>query len=336
MCTCSKSTAFALLTLQTVIILIIAYFTTSSYQWTANPPTLLHTVLTQNNNKPVGRILENKKTQNGSNTIGLNYFPDLLSLYNVKKLSAPKLPRAVSDTDYVTLMRLLDLTVKVLEEYSVKYVLAYGSLIGSYVMHDILPWDDDVDVFIHNDTKAKVLDIFQNDSHYGIQGYHYHQSSGQIIKLFFNSSNSAGKYSWKWPFIDIVSYIERGNSIVPVEKASGSRFAIPKSSFYPFHKRPFGPLWLNAPHDPVILFRSKYKTFYCRSGFWDHQKETDRQTLYSPCHKLRQYYPFVKRRKVGNRTEEMLELDGKPLYKVTIDEPYHRTTTVYQGWSHTS
>jgi hypothetical protein len=319
---------------QTIIVAVILYLPASSFSPLTiafSRPSNASVIL----RRPVPRDVYNTAS-NGSHvafeaTIGLDHFPDLTKLYAVEKRSAPTLPRALSQDEYQQLMRLLSLTITILGEYNISYVLAYGSLIGSYVMHDMLPWDDDIDVFIHNSSKAKVMEIFQNGSNYGIEGYHFHKSSGQIYKLFFNTSNHAGKYPWKWPFIDILSYVEIRNSIIPVERATKSRFMIPRSSFYPFHLRPFGPLWVKSPHDPVIFFRAKYRSFYCKSGFWDHKRETDRRTLQSPCNKLRQFYPFVKRQKRGGRTEETLSLNDAAKYTIVVDEPYHESKTMY-GW----
>jgi phosphorylcholine metabolism protein LicD len=231
------------------------------------------------------------------------------------------MPRALKPDVYEKLMLLLSLTVKVLEEHHVDYVLAYGSLLGSYVMHDLLPWDDDIDIFVHNNSKAKVMDIFRNTDHYGITGYHHSRSSGMIFKLFFNNSNHAGKYIWKYPFLDVLSYVEQGNNISPVETAKSGQFTIPKSSFYPFHKRPFGSMWVNAPHDPTVFFRAKYHSFSCQSGSWNHEKETYRKMMASACEKLTPYYPFVKREKLGDITAETLMFNGVAKYKVLVDEP---------------
>ena len=32
--------------------------------------------------------------------------------------------------------------------YNVTYMMFYGVLLGSYMMHDIIPWDSDVDVLV--------------------------------------------------------------------------------------------------------------------------------------------------------------------------------------------
>ena len=83
-------------------------------------------------------------------------------------------------------MTLVYLSMSVLDAHNISYTLTYGSLLGSVIMHDMLPWDDDVDIFVHNDTKAKVMDLFKDDRHYGIKGYHHYNHSGYLYKLFLH------------------------------------------------------------------------------------------------------------------------------------------------------
>ena len=389
---CNKTTAFTVLTIHAVIVLIVGYFTTTtsrapvylptqSTDTTTNPQrpqyssssnvtvevkvrnATSHVTVVNGSSDPnvtlrrgnsssnsymvhdngslifsvldtvkdhVGRLFVEpqvpklKPKRNPTGLIGIDQFPNLIKKYKVNKSSAPNLERVVSEKDYATLIQLVNLTTRLFEEQNISYVLAYGSLIGSYLMHDLLPWDDDVDIFIHNNSKAKAMNLFKDPRPDGITGYHYHQSSGQLFKIFFNSSAHAGGYTWKWPFIDLVTYVHKGSSIVPVEKAASGRVAVPKKFFYPFHKRPFGPLWLNSPHNPPEVLKRKYKQFVCRSGFWNHQKETNRKVVTQSCQQIHKYYPFVERSQHGNRTQEALNLGGKVLYKVVIDEAYKK------------
>ena len=60
-------------------------------------------------------------------------------------------------------------------------------------MHDMLPWDDDIDIMIRHDTRHKVINLFKDEGQHGIRGLQRLQNNGKIIKLFFNDSTKAGE-----------------------------------------------------------------------------------------------------------------------------------------------
>ena len=118
--------------------------------------------------------------------------------------------------------------------------------------------------------------------------------------------------------MDIQWYTSKANIVEIVEKKN--KLVIPKNSFYPFHLRPFGPLWLLAPREPSVFLRRKYKQFKCRSGHWNHRNERGQPGRQANCQHLKSYYPFVKRRKYGNMTKESLMLNGSLLYDICVNE----------------
>ena len=61
------------------------------------------------------------------------------------------------------------------------------------VMHDLLPWDDDMDIMINYETKDKVIHLFEDDRHHGIKGLLTRQWNGVFMKLFFTNSIKTGK-----------------------------------------------------------------------------------------------------------------------------------------------
>ena len=103
-----------------------------------------------------------------------------------------------------------------------------GTLLGSYVFHDIIPWDDDIDFMVDIRDYPKLKTIFQNKtiwSKYQLHGFHdatneytfnllstvfpdrqgnttrYHK-----VKIFPTTAKRTHKYPWNWPFIDITFF----------------------------------------------------------------------------------------------------------------------------------
>ena len=68
---------------------------------------------------------------------------------NVPVLDAPNLPRLMSTFHLKSSLKLLDEVTKFFDEYNIEYVMCYGTLLGSYVAHSVLAWDDDIDIVMH-------------------------------------------------------------------------------------------------------------------------------------------------------------------------------------------
>ena len=60
-------------------------------------------------------------------------------------------------------------------------------------MHDLLPWDEDMDIMVHNNSKHKLIELFKDDRNNGIQGYYMQKTYRKTLKFYFNYSKSAGK-----------------------------------------------------------------------------------------------------------------------------------------------
>ena len=285
-------------------------------------------LLIQNTSNP----LHSAKVVKPETSNSLVEYPNLLKKFSVPKFNHAAMPRAMNAEEYDTMMRLVRLTVHILEQHNISCVLTYGSLVGSYMMHDILPWDDDVDIFVHNDSKDQVMALFDGGKRsvggrYGISGYYKPKSDGQAFKIFFTHSRRAGKYRWNYPFIDMFSFIERDNAIKAVDV---DEVTVDRDDFYPFHKRPFGPLWINSPKNPVSFLKAKYKSkFKCSTWAWNHKKEKWQHTHKVSCESINKYYPFVKRNEHESGTVESLMLGSKKLYDVVINETFRGQKSMY-------
>ena len=65
--------------------------------------------------------------------IGISNFPNLIRKFNVPRKNCTHLPRKMSKKDYDTFMRLLNLSLSVLDENEIPYTVSAGGLVGSYV-----------------------------------------------------------------------------------------------------------------------------------------------------------------------------------------------------------
>ena len=119
---------------------------------------------------------------------------------------------------------------------------------------------------------------------------------GKILKIFSNKSINAGKYKWKFPFIDVFFYRENKTHIDRYFREK--KIFTLKQHVFPLKLRPFGMYWLPTPKDPIrYLERLNYVDFYqnCVRSTWNHRKEIGQNHDSIKCSALKNIYPVVDR-----------------------------------------
>ncbi|MCQ9121683.1 lipopolysaccharide cholinephosphotransferase [Rodentibacter pneumotropicus] len=100
-----------------------------------------------------------------------------MQLLNIEEASYQEL-RVVQDK-LLELLRFYDSFCK---QYNLKYWLAGGSMIGAIREEGIIPWDDDIDVFMPREDYERFVELFEKynrDSHYALaqttyeENYHF-------------------------------------------------------------------------------------------------------------------------------------------------------------------
>ena len=259
-------------------------------------------------------------------------------------LSADILPRAMSKFEYKQYIKLLSDVTQLLEEYSVTYFLSGGSLLGSYVMHDILPWDDRVVLSINHRHRHRVeralieadegnifkyvsnWDIFDSSVNLAVGANRKRTNRNPVeyfVRVYRADSPKAGAAKWGWPYIYLIFHRVMNESYCvdsypSIKKHIQGNFSL----FYPLHKRPFSSLWLPAPSDPRTLLERHYTHFWCHRTSWNHRDEQKQRSKGVDCWKLTKYYPFVWRERVTGGTVEVLRLRRNIIHSVGVPEYY--------------
>jgi len=237
-------------------------------------------------------------------------------------LSHPRLPRAITRDERDRCVDLLSTVDAIFREFNITYTLAHGTLLGSYVMHDILPWDDDLDIFVNLDDLPNMRRLFNASGagHYKqIQLLETRSGSAFTGKIFSLKDPKAGVYRWHWPYIDISFYTEKKMVISSVKAIE--RWELSRGKFFPTVQRPLGGRWFPSPRNTGAFIAYKYTEFVCKSHTWNHKNEVSMKRVFSVnCTTLASHYPFVERKVLLGKTTETLLLNGTARYSLTLGE----------------
>ena len=237
-------------------------------------------------------------------------------------LSHPRLPRAITRDERDRCVDLLSTVGAIFREFNITYMLAHGTLLGSYVMHDMLPWDDDLDIFVNLDDLPKMRRLFNASGHghyKQIQLLETQNTDAFTGKVFSLKDPKAGEYRWHWPYIDIAFYTEK-NMVMSSHKST-PRWEMNRKYFFPTVLRPLGGRWFPSPRNTGAFIAYKYNNFLCKSHTWNHKNEVRVKRVYSAnCAILASHYPFVERKVLLGKTTETLMLNGTARYSLTLEE----------------
>ena len=260
----------------------------------------------------------------GTENVGCNISSDVLypdiSKCNIPRLSHPGLPRMMNFTEYQNIKKLMMDLHRIFTENNITYVMVDGTLLGSYVTHDVLPWDDELDFLMRNSDKKKLVNLLQDTDKYPDHQVVIPNSRPERMKIFNVNSPPAGNQTWKWPFADITYIEEDDNHVWAADTAY--HFNVDRSDFYPLHNRPLFGLWFPAPRNSRLVLGRHYKKVPCHSSTWNHKMEIwQHNTSSIDCAEMEEYYPIVHRVSYKDGISENLKIKGSEIYTIFVDEP---------------
>jgi len=211
------------------------------------------------------------------------------------------------------------------EQLNLTYFMYGGSLLGSFRHHDLIPWDDDLDLFLNfSDKRFLISELEKLYPKYEVF------EAGPRLKFFSQYSRRLGRYPWNWPYVDIHFFKENSTHIWDSSEEFHT-FSYPKSIVFPLHRRPLGGLRLNAPRDSLANLKATYRGKECVSLDYSHELERVEplRGIRIPCSLLKEIYPFVYRSKPGAGVEgvkETVKIGDTELYSLVVNEPSYAIT----------
>jgi hypothetical protein len=214
--------------------------------------------------------------------------------------------------------------VNALDQFNISYHMCGGTLLGSFLHHGLIPWDDDVDLCVAHRDYFRLISALDSatSSRFSV----VLPRRQRRLKFFSKAKStpiSKKGVTWQSPFVDICLYNEDDTTIWdfsmgPPDK-NPKRF--PKSIVFPLGRRPFMNMSLRAPRHSRAYLEHNYRLDLCVTNRWSHVLERSGRELAISCRKLWPLHPFVFRAKLANGTIlETLQQGNNAIGSVIVDE----------------
>ena len=274
---------------------------------------------------------------------------------NVPVLDAPNLPRLMTTFHLEYSLKLLDEVTKFFDKHNIEYIMCYGTLLGSYVAHSVLAWDDDIDIVIHARHQRSLEKLIDGGllSDIGISHlidcFKVKENDESVCarpknKFWFTDSHWGTHRQWLNPFVDVILYNSNNTHVWLLNEEN--LHVLPIETFYPLQRRPLNGRWLYAPREPYAFLVANYMSWDDYLDWEeDDREETDgesdnrltcswpkfnhwaelyfERTRKADCETLLAFYPFVQRSKSeSGETIEDLILDNITYYSIVTSETF--------------
>ena len=232
---------------------------------------------------------------------------------------------AMNSAEKLIVIDLLNILHQICSHYKITYFLYAGSLLGSYRHHDLIPWDDDIDILVNKSDKHRFKDILNK-----LSPEYELTTAGPRMKFYSKNSTEIDDYDWKWPYIDVSFFAENSTHLWD-SSWDFPGYVYRKSIVFPLHLRPLAGLQLYAPYDTYLFLRRTYSSRDCELPYYSHRYERGFRYVNEEfsCTDVMHLYPFVHRFPARRGVKETLKLGNRTIHSMVVREPNYAITKTH-------
>jgi len=257
------------------------------------------TVVKKTRSKSTGALVKHRVYDASSRL----YFPSLSQsqMSNITRKFRKQLKRS----ERAALLKMFGAVTDALRARNVTFWIDGGTLLGSYRHHNLIPWDDDVDLVICRSQRHQAHRAIKALAPaYRLYVEKDAASSSVLSWRVFASNGSApvtGK-EFRFPAIDLLFYTLNATHVWLEPRKMWWYYVWPRSAVFPLHHRPFDRYWVPAPCNTRSYLISEYGDprviGKCMSPRMMHRKDIKLNQTSVPCRMLR-WVPLVRRQRDG-------------------------------------
>ena len=231
---------------------------------------------------------------------------------------------ALTEKDRELSLSILKYTISVCEQHGITYFITGGTLLGSWRHHGFIPWDDDIDIYVHAKNKRRLRRLLNvgTKEFYAAVGY------GRL-KVFSENGINTSDHPWLWPYVDVTFYL-RNRTHLWCDRYDFPNEVYRKKDVFPLHLRPFENIYVKSPHDGFAFLRQTFNSPICETYFYSHKYESVKEgrVWSARCSHFKNHLAFVYRQPVTdeNGIQETLVIANKAIYSLFVKEPPYAIT----------
>ena len=215
--------------------------------------------------------------------------------------------RQLKRSERVALLKMFGVVAGALRASNVTFWINGGTLLGSYRHHNLIPWDDDVDVVLRRSQMGYARRAIRSLAPaYRLYVEKDATSSAVLAWRVFarNGSVPVTRKHFRFPTINLLFYTRNATHVWLEPHNIWGYLVWRRSTVFPLHLRPFDTHWVPAPcntrsyliteyNDPQVIYK-------CVSPRIMHRKDIAQRRTTVPCRTLR-WLPLVRRQRQRDR-----------------------------------